>query len=115
MSRCASVAGSGSTSGAAGFCVTGVAAQAERTRAAKRGIAFLMGRHSSRPGLPQTSETFVQRDAPIAMNAKPALLSLAAIAAAASTIAIAQSDNATRGLQAFEVVRSVLQHPRCAN
>jgi len=49
------------------------------------------------------------------MNAKPAPLFLAAIAAAASTIALAQSDNAGRGLQAFEVVRSVLQHPRCAN
>jgi hypothetical protein len=49
------------------------------------------------------------------MNAKPALLCLAAFAAAASTIAIAQSDNAARAAQAFEVVRSVLQHPRCAN
>jgi hypothetical protein len=32
-----------------------------------------------------------------------------------STLAAAQSDNASRAAQAFEVVRSVLQHPRCAN
>jgi hypothetical protein len=42
-------------------------------------------------------------------------LCLAALAAAASPLALAQADNATRGAQAFEVVRSVLQHPRCAN
>jgi hypothetical protein len=40
----------------------------------------------------------------------------AAVAAAAgSTLAFTQSDNAARAAQAFEVVRSVLQHPRCAN
>jgi hypothetical protein len=49
------------------------------------------------------------------MTAKHAPLALAAFAAAASTIAIAQSENAARAAQAFEVVRSVLQHPRCAN
>ena len=41
--------------------------------------------------------------------------SLAVFAAAASALAIAQADNAARAAQAFEVVRSVLQHPRCAN
>ena len=49
------------------------------------------------------------------MTSKPALACLAAFATAASTIAIAQTDNAARAVQAFEVVRSVLQHPRCAN
>lgn len=51
------------------------------------------------------------------MNAKKriAQLCLAAIADAASAYAIAQVDEAARASQAFEIVRSVLQHPRCAN
>jgi hypothetical protein len=50
------------------------------------------------------------------MNAKRAArLCFAAFAAATASLSIAQADDATRAAQAFEVVRSVLQHPRCAN
>ena len=49
------------------------------------------------------------------MTSKPTLVCLVAFAAATSALAIAQTDNAARAAQAFEVVRSVLQHPRCAN
>jgi hypothetical protein len=42
-------------------------------------------------------------------------LCLALIAAASATVAVAQTTDSARALQAFEVVRSVLQHPRCAN
>jgi hypothetical protein len=48
-------------------------------------------------------------------NKRAALLCLATFSAAISAVAVAQSDNSARALQAFEVVRSVLQHPRCAN
>src|ERR1700681_4572653 len=50
------------------------------------------------------------------MNTKRAVHRwLAAFAAASSALAIAQANDAARAAQAFEVVRSVLQHPRCAN
>jgi len=39
----------------------------------------------------------------------------AALCAAIPALAIAQADATTRAAQAFEIVRSVLQHPRCAN
>jgi hypothetical protein len=44
-----------------------------------------------------------------------AKLLLLAAGPIAMTAASAQSDNAGRAAQAFEVVRSVLQHPRCQN
>jgi hypothetical protein len=44
-----------------------------------------------------------------------ASLVLAAIATTLSSAALAQADNSGRASQAFEVVRSVLQHPRCQN
>ncbi|MEP7069532.1 MAG: hypothetical protein ABI789_09840 [Usitatibacter sp.] len=40
---------------------------------------------------------------------------LAALAILVAASAAAQSPDSSPGLQAFEVVRSVLQHPRCAN
>jgi hypothetical protein len=46
------------------------------------------------------------------MNTKPVGVLVAVLAAAFSGQAVAQAD---AGLQAFEVVRLVLQHPRCAN
>jgi hypothetical protein len=50
------------------------------------------------------------------MNSKCAgQVCLAAFAAGTASLSIAQTDDATRAAQAFEVVRSVLQHPRCAN
>ena len=45
---------------------------------------------------------------------RPIPLGLAVVAALLPTLALSQSEDA-RALQAFEVVRSVLQHPRCAN
>jgi hypothetical protein len=39
----------------------------------------------------------------------------AAFCVAFPALAMAQADDTTRAAQAFEVVRSVLQHPRCAN
>ena len=44
-----------------------------------------------------------------------AQLLLAALADGTSAYALAQVDAPARAAQAFEVVRSVLQHPRCAN
>ena len=44
-----------------------------------------------------------------------ARLFIAALAAATPALARAQTDDTARAAQAFEVVRSVLQHPRCAN
>jgi hypothetical protein len=44
-----------------------------------------------------------------------AKLFLLAVAPLTAAPAFAQSDNASRAVQAFEVVRSVLQHPRCQN
>jgi hypothetical protein len=50
------------------------------------------------------------------MKTKPlASFSLLALTLAVPALAIAQATDPARGLQAFEVVRSVLQHPRCAN
>ncbi len=50
------------------------------------------------------------------MKIKPALpLCLCALATASAPFALAQGNDPARALQAFEVVRSVLQHPRCAN
>jgi hypothetical protein len=42
-------------------------------------------------------------------------LLLAALAGVSPALALAQAGDDVRALQAFEVVRSVLQHPRCAN
>lgn len=44
-----------------------------------------------------------------------AKLFILAVASLAPAAAFAQADNASRAAQAFEVVRSVLQHPRCQN
>ena len=50
------------------------------------------------------------------MKIMPAVgLCLYAIATSGPACALAQSDDSARGAAAFEVVRSVLQHPRCAN